>query len=150
MVIAQLYLEEVWLLSELVNIWWFWYSNLIKGSEINDTHYQVVSYNPAGNFLLGSTGHHCALQWATLTNKKPKWTWVMAQLFRALAALAENLGSVPSTHKMAHNHAEPGDRRSSALFWLPCTQHTCSRRNTCTHPRKMIRLFQRNKTFSTM
>jgi hypothetical protein len=61
----------------------------------------------------------------------------MAQLLRALAALAEDLGSFPCTHKVAHNHAEPGDRRSSALFWLPCTQHTCSRRNTYTHPRKM-------------
>ena len=57
-----------------------------------------------------------------------KWSWEVAQLLRALAALGENLGSIPCTHKAAHNHAEPGYWGSNSLFWLLWSLHTCSHR----------------------
>ena len=42
-----------------------------------------------------------------------------AQQFRVLAALTEDLGSVPSIHMVAGNHPLSSFRGLSILFWLP-------------------------------
>ena len=53
----------------------------------------------------------------------------MAHLLRALAALAEDPGSVPSTHTAAHNHLltqVPGESNTllRALNTLLCARHS--------------------------
>jgi hypothetical protein len=55
----------------------------------------------------------------------------MARGSRALAAFAEDLGSVPSNHMVAHNCLN--SRGSHALFWLVWGMHFQFRQNICTH-----------------
>jgi hypothetical protein len=43
----------------------------------------------------------------------------MAQCLRALAALPEDLGSIPSTHMAAHNCLQLQSWESNAFFWPP-------------------------------
>lgn len=49
----------------------------------------------------------------------------MAQQLHAVAALAENSGSVPSTHTEAHNHLNSSSKGSNTHFDL-CGRQTCS------------------------
>ena len=78
----------------------------------------------------------------------------MAQWLRALAALREDLGSIPSTHKAAHSCP----RRLATFFWPPWALHACvyghvCQQNICTHKiiiknenkRKTIRNFQKGQ-----
>lgn len=45
---------------------------------------------------------------------------------RALATLAEGLGSVPMTHTMAQNCRNPSSKESNVLFWPPKgNKHMC-------------------------
>jgi hypothetical protein len=48
-----------------------------------------------------------------------------AQLCRILVALAEDLGSIPNSHMVAHNHPQfqfPGDPTAS---YKPCRHQAC-------------------------
>jgi hypothetical protein len=52
----------------------------------------------------------------------------MAQWLRALACrhnVTEGLGSVLSTHTVAHKHLESSSRGSDILFWPPWALYAC-------------------------
>jgi hypothetical protein len=59
----------------------------------------------------------------------------MAQWLRALIALTEDPGSIPSTHMMVHNHAPvPGDLMPSSDF----NRHQAHIRYTDIHVGKIL------------
>ena len=68
-------------------------------------------------------GKFSSLFFQALCKSSFSWAGEMAQWLRALVAFAENLDSVPSTYKAAHNHLEGSSGESGALFWLPQVLH---------------------------
>jgi hypothetical protein len=66
-----------------------------------------VSRGPKYNSQQPHEGSQPSVQPQRKLNKyffKKKWTGEMARHLRTVAALVENLGLVPSTHMVAHNH----------------------------------------------
>lgn len=49
---------------------------------------------------------------------------MVAQWLRALAVLAEDLGLIASTHRVAHNLCNPSSRRPNTFTWPLCSWHT--------------------------
>jgi hypothetical protein len=75
-----------------------------------------------------------------LYNRKRKRAREMAQQLRALAALPEDLDSIPNTHKVAHNYLLSSSGRSDAFIrplqapdaHVVC-RHTCRQEDAHTH-----------------
>jgi hypothetical protein len=67
------------------------------------------------------------------------WAAERAKWLRALTVFIENLGSVPRTHVVPHNHLSL--RESGALFWLPHasdTQMSDMKQSTHCHKNKLL------------
>jgi hypothetical protein len=74
------------------------------------------------------------------------WVWGDGSAVRSSVALAEDLGSVPVTHREALNLLQLRIRCLLLALWAHDVQHIC-RHNTHTHKRKRNKpLFKRPET----
>jgi hypothetical protein len=110
--------------------------------------------SPQQRLLLLSIYHDCAC--LSCDPSCQQWRWSRDTTFLSWT-LPKDLGSVPSTHMMAHNSVNSGSRRSDALFWslgtlhahdtqMPCRQNTHTKKIKINKPFQNIFLKMVSKT----